>query len=401
MKKISSTALVLLTIILMDLLTGMEFDLFVPSFPQLQAEFSLTPFWVEALISINFLGYCISLFVVGSLADRYGRKHIILLGLGIFAIGSILCLWAPCYFALLLGRFLHGIGIAAPAILSFLIIADSYPLKQQQVFMAMMNGAMNLAVAVSPLLGSYITFYYHWKGNFATLLGLSLIALFMAILFIPKHNLPEHKEDAALFDYMPLFKSKTLMQMMAHITFMIVPYWIFVGMSPLLYMKSFGVSIEHFGYYQGALALFFAFGSISFGFIINRFERKKTLFVTNQIFILSFLTVACVTWINSANPLLITIAFIPFVIAQIIPSTILYPLCLNFMPKAKGRVSAMIVGSCLILCALSLQLAGFVYRGSFQHIGMIILPFILMSVFTLFKVIKNEEVMNYGKVQPE
>ena len=66
------------------------------------------------------------------------------------------------------------------------------------------------------------------------------------------------------------------------------------------------------------------------------------------------------------------------------------------MPKAKGRVSAFIVGSRLILCALSLQLAGFIYRGSFQNIGMIILPFILMSVITLFKVIKNDEIMKFG-----
>lgn len=396
MKQLTSKSLVLLTIILMDLLTGMEFDLFVPSFPELQHQFNLSPFWVEALLSVNFLGYCFSSFFVGDLADRYGRKPILLLGLALFIIGSLLCLLAPFCSLLLIGRFLHGVGIAAPAILSFLIIADAYPLKQQQVFMAMMNGVMNMAVAASPVLGSYITFYVHWQGNFIALLGLALIALLMTIMFIPVQNQSSQKEEATLFDYLPLFKSKSLMLLMAHITFMIIPYWIFVGMSPLLYMKALGVSLAHFGYYQGVLALLFAFGSIIFGFIINRFDRKKTLHVTNQIFIFSLLCMAWVTWINSANPLFITIAFIPFVIGQIIPSTILYPLCLNFMPKAKGRVSAVIVGSRLILCALSLQLAGLVYKGSFQYIGMIILPFILLSVITLFRVINNDEIMKFG-----
>lgn len=391
MKELTSKSLVLLTIIMMDLLTGMEFDLFVPSFPELQHQFNLSTFWIEALLSINFLGYCFSLFFVGGLADRYGRKPVLLMGLTLFIIGCVLCLWAPFYPLLLIGRFLHGVGIAAPAILSFLIIADAYPLKQQQVFMAMMNGVMNMAVAVSPVVGSYITFYFHWRGNFIALLGLALIALLMTIMFIPVQNQPSQEEESTLFDYLPLFKSKPLMLLMAHITFMIIPYWIFVGMSPLLYMKALGVSLAHFGYYQGVLALLFAFGSIIFGFIINRFDRKKTLYVTNQIFIFSFLSMAWVTWINSDNPLLITIAFIPFVIGQIIPSTILYPLCLNFMPKAKGRVSAVIVGSRLILCALSLQLAGFVYKGSFQYIGMIILPFILLSVVTLFKVINIKD----------
>src|ERR1700733_5539190 len=92
MKNALTNILLLATVISMDLLTGMEFDLFVPSFPQLQTYFHLSPFLVEALLSANFLGYCLSLFFVGGLADRYGRKPIILLGLTIFVIGSILCL---------------------------------------------------------------------------------------------------------------------------------------------------------------------------------------------------------------------------------------------------------------------------------------------------------------------
>jgi MFS transporter, DHA1 family, multidrug resistance protein len=76
----------------MDLLSGMEFDLFVPSFPALQASFHLSSFWVEALLSVNFIGYCLSLFIVGVTADRYGRKPILLVGLCIFILGSLLCL---------------------------------------------------------------------------------------------------------------------------------------------------------------------------------------------------------------------------------------------------------------------------------------------------------------------
>jgi DHA1 family bicyclomycin/chloramphenicol resistance-like MFS transporter len=63
-------SLILLTVILMDLLADMEFDLFVPSFPKLQNHFSLSPFWVESLLSINFIGYCVSLFICNN-SDIY------------------------------------------------------------------------------------------------------------------------------------------------------------------------------------------------------------------------------------------------------------------------------------------------------------------------------------------
>lgn len=118
--------MVLISVIFMDLLAGMEFDLFVPSFPELQSQFALSPFWVEALLSVNFLGYCLSLFFVGALGDRFGRKPIILLGLITFIFGSMLCLWAASYPFLIIGRFLQGVGVAAPAILSFLIIASAF-----------------------------------------------------------------------------------------------------------------------------------------------------------------------------------------------------------------------------------------------------------------------------------
>jgi DHA1 family bicyclomycin/chloramphenicol resistance-like MFS transporter len=92
---------------------------------------------------------------------------------------------------MLLGRFLQGVSIAAPAILSFLIIANSYTLKKQQVIMAMLNGAMNISVAAAPVIGSYLTLYFHWQGNFLTLLVLGLVTLAMTLLFIPTLNQPE------------------------------------------------------------------------------------------------------------------------------------------------------------------------------------------------------------------
>lgn len=389
MKQESITkSLILMTVILMDLLAGMEFDLFVPSFPELQNHFHLSPLLVESLLSVNFLGYCISLFFVGGLADNFGRKPIILLGLVVFIVGSLCCLWAPSYSFLLIGRFLQGIGIAAPAILSFLIIADAYTLKQQQFWMAMLNGTKNTAVAIAPVIGSYITLYFHWQGNFTTLLILGLIALVMTLVFIP-YIAPEHKETLSFKGYIPLFQSNSLMLLMMNIIFMFVPYWIFVGMSPLLYMKDLHVSLAHFGYYQGVLALVFAAGSVLLGLIMHAFSQEKIIRAASKIYIISLISIGLVTLTNSYNPLLITVAFLPFIISQIIPSTILVPICMNFIPNSKGKISAVLQGSQLIFTALSVALAGHFYRGSFQNIGVIISIFIILATLSHFRVIKN------------
>ncbi len=391
--------MLLVTIVLMDLLTGMEFDLFVPSFPQLQTHFDLSAFWVEALLTVNFLGYCLSLFFVGALADKFGRKPILLLGLLIFIFGSILCLWAPYYEIMLMGRFLQGIGIASPSILSFIIIADSYPLEKQQFYLAMLNGLKNASVAAAPVIGSYITLYFQWRGNFMTLLLLGIFTFGMTLYFIPRYKLPEQPETLSLSAYKPLFQSKPMILLMLHIIFLFVPYWIFVGMSPLLYMDDLGVSLTHFGYYQGALALSFALGSVAYGFILNKLNHKTMLGIANLIFMLSFISIVYLAITDNRSPLLITLAMLLFVIGQIVPSTIIYPMCLNLIPQAKGKVSGLVGMMSLLLQSTGLQLAGFLYIGSFNSIGMIISLFILLIVISLYWIMGNNELMNFEQAK--
>lgn len=399
MDQIFSKRMILLTIILMDLLTGMEFDLFVPSFPELQHHFGLSPSWIAATLSVNFIGYCLSLFFLGDLSDRYGRKPIILAGLITFVIGSILCLWPPTYKFLLFGRLLQGLGVAAPAILSFLIIADSYPIKEQQFLMGILNGAMNIAVAAAPVIGSYITLYFHWQGNFAALLIVGLLVLAMTIIFIPPDKHVAHSESVSLrgfHGYLAIFQSKPLTLLMVNLLFIFVPYWIFVGMSPLLYMKALGVSLSHFGYYQGTLALIFAVGSIIYGLMIKTFElnQKKMLYVSMQIFIASLITISLAASLDSTDPLLITLAILVFIVGQIIPTIILYPICLNYLPHAKGRVSAIIQGGRLILTSIALQITSYFYDGTFQNIGLVMVCFIFVAVITLNFVLTNRELMS-------
>jgi DHA1 family bicyclomycin/chloramphenicol resistance-like MFS transporter len=392
MNQSSSSAMIILTVILMDILTGMEFDLFVPGFAQLQNHFNLTVFWVEALLSVNFIGYCIGLFFVGFLADNHARKSIILMGLCAFITGSLFCLSKNIYGFVLLGRLLQGFGIAAPAVLSFLIIADRYPLQKQQSLMGILNGSLNIAAGAAPVIGSYITLHLQWRGNFIALLLLGVLVLVMTLFFIPVYKIPENNPKTWLSGYKSVFQKKPILLMIGTLVIMFVPYWIFVGISPLLYIKNFHLSLPIFGLYQGVLAFSFAIGSIIFGLVIGNYSQKKWLSIGIIIFIMALLAMGWVSITNSHNPRLITLSMLIFVMGQIIPSTILYPLCLNLMPEAKAKISAIMQGGRLILTALILQVVGYFYNGSFQYTGMIIFFFILIIIFTQYCMIKSKNI---------
>ena len=215
----------------------------------------------------------------------------------------------------------------------------------------------------------------------------------MTIFFIPadKHIASQSITLSGLRGYFEIFQSKPLMLLIINLLFIFIPYWIFVGMSPLLYMKDLGVSLAHFGYYQGVLAIVFACGSLFFGLMMKRIDvnQKRMLQINNIILITSMLALGLASLPGLANPLWITLAILVFVIGQIIPSIILYPVCLNFLPHAKGRVSAILQGSRLILTAIALQIAGYFYQGTFVNIGMIIISCIFVAVITSYLVIQS------------
>ncbi len=385
--------MLLFTIMVMDILTGMEFDLFVPSFAQLQQQFHLSAFWIEALLSVNFIGCVLSLFIVGDLADHYGRKSIILAGLCIFVLGSICCLVNDSFTLILLGRFLQGLGIAAPAILSFLIIADRYSLQKQQVLMALLNGSLNIAAGFAPVIGSYIALYFQWHGNFIALLILGLITLIMTFCFVPAKDPHTHHINHAWFrGYGELFRSKTLLLYVSTIVIMNTPYWIFVGISPLLYIKDLHVNLSRFGFYQGILAFAFAIGSLLFGYLIRYASQARWLMIGIGLFVIALALILWVTITNSMSPLAITFAMLIFVIAQIIPGTILYPLSINFIPHAKAKISALTQIARFIVTAIGLEIAGYFYQGSFQNTGIIILLFVVMIIVMQYYAAKISQI---------
>lgn len=383
--------MLILTAILLDLLGGAEIDIFVPSFPELQKIFNISVFWAEGLLSANFIGSVLALFFIGGLSDKYGYKPVILLGLAIFIIGSIFCLYATSYISLIVGRFLQGIGIAAPSSLYFVIIADNYPIKRQQFIMGMLNGLMNAAVAAAPVLGSYITINYRWQGNFTLLLFSGIAVLIMTILFVP-HKKAKAKEDISS-EYKEIFSSKILMLLLSNLVFKALPYWVFLGMSSIIYVEALGVNLAHYGYYQGTWALVFSIGSVIAG-IATKYVKSKTLLIFSAYMsLLGLIAIVLVTIFDTKSPLLIAAAFIIVSIAEIIPSTVMYPLCMHLLPHAKGKISSVLYISRMILISIALQIAGYFYSGSFQNVGIIISVIIVLVVVTSFMVARNKEIL--------
>ncbi|MCX7338417.1 MAG: multidrug effflux MFS transporter [Alphaproteobacteria bacterium] len=373
-----------LSLLITCILAGIEIDIFTPSFPEIGRHFQLSPFMLQLMLSVNFAAYCVGSLFVGSLGDRYGRRPVILISFIIFIVGSFLCTFAPTYEWLILGRLLQGLGISGPAVLAYVVIIDAYPPEKQASMMGILNGIITLSMALAPVFGSYVNLYYGWRGNFSILLGHSILAFGLCLWTLPK-GVKNPNASLSLAGYSELLKSRTVLTYIWALCFSVVGYWVFIGISPLLYMDSLGVDLKHFGFYQGALSAAYAVISLTSPLLFKRFGLTRSLKGGTILQLSGSLALMMAGVFLTDNPLIITGLMIVISLGVVFPFNILFPAALEAVPDSKGKMAALMNAIRLIICAIALEFIGYIYTGAFYPIAL----FIGVSATSAFLLIRQ------------
>lgn len=379
--------LLLTTVLVMQILAGIEVDIFVPSLPNLKMTFNLTPFMAELIVGINLASHCFGSLLVGALGDRYGRKPIIIYSLIVFIIGSVICVIATEYYHILIGRILQGIGISGPVVLSYVVIADVYNKSDQQKIAGILNCIIAVSIAYAPVIGSYINMYYGWRGNFSSLLISGLVCLPFTLLI--KNNIPFAKKNY-LEVYLNILKTKKSLLYILFLSFISTPYWVFIAISPILYMEDLHVSMSQFGFYQGALAASFAITSLFSSQLVKKFGAKKCLFLGICLLLIFFILTIWLVIFEIKDPGIITLVFIIESIGAVFPVNLVYPYMLESYDNAKGKIAAMFTAFRLILTLFFIQTIGYLYQGTFLHLGIAIIIIISIAMTLFIKLYKIE-----------
>lgn len=100
-------------------------DIYLPAMPDMAREFAVDPSQISQTISAYLLALAICQLFYGPLADRFGRKPVLLAGIAIYIGGSLGCAVAESYSSFLLFRLLQGAGAAAGLVIGRTLIADT------------------------------------------------------------------------------------------------------------------------------------------------------------------------------------------------------------------------------------------------------------------------------------
>src|SRR6185312_7119003 len=131
------------------------------------------------LFSIYLLAQAVSVPVYGKLADLFGRKPVILFGIGLFLLGSVLCGAAWSMGALIGSRALQGLGAGAIAPVAITIVGDIYSPAERAKAQGYIASVWGIAAVVGPTLGGLLSEYASWRWIFFVNIPLCLLSAAM------------------------------------------------------------------------------------------------------------------------------------------------------------------------------------------------------------------------------
>ena len=373
-------------LILLVMLVGSwsELDLYAPSFPQMMHYFGTTEHMMQWTLSINFLGFFLASLLCGPLADSFGRRKVILLGSAIFVVGSFICLWAPSIEWMLCGRLVQGVGVSAPVTVCMAVIADIYQGERQVKLLSRLNSAITVAMASAPIIGVYLTDNFGWSANFVAIFAIALVGMVMIWLFIPEthdHTLrTEFKPATLISGYWTLLKSKQFMAAVLGLCLSVTPYFILIGILPLLFIEAMGVAINHYAFYQGSIVGLYSILSLSMPWILARFDFLKVVRLSIIMSIVALIGSYVMSQLVPDSPVLITAMMWIYVVGIVVPPTMMFSSAMDMFPGLRASASSLIQSMRMLSMSLGTAIAGMLYDGTFKPISFVMMVFLLLSV---------------------
>ncbi|WP_255658160.1 MFS transporter [Actinoplanes sp. L3-i22] len=139
-------------------------------------------------------GYALALAALllgaGSLADRYGRRRTYLVGIGVFAVSSLLCAIAPNEQALIAARVLQGAGGAAMFACTAALLNVTYRGHDRGIAFGIWGAVNGAAAAAGPLAGGLLTEHFGWRWVFLVNLPICLIAVWFTLRGVAESKAP-------------------------------------------------------------------------------------------------------------------------------------------------------------------------------------------------------------------
>lgn len=251
--KVNTLLLILLGAI--AAMTPLAIDMYLPAMPNIAKDLAVAESAVQMTLSVYIGAFAVGQLIHGPLADSFGRKPILLIGIFFFAIASVLSAMVNSIETLMLARGFQGFAGAAVAVIIQAIVRDMFDREDFTRVMSFVTLIMTIAPLVGPLLGGHISVWLGWRAIFIILTAIAILIGIAVLRKIPE-TLSEKNKQSLRFgvvtrNYLSLFKDPVAMGLILCSAFSFSGMFAFLTAGSFVYIDVYGVKPDHFGYFFG------------------------------------------------------------------------------------------------------------------------------------------------------
>ena len=341
-------------------------DMYIPAMPNMMVALDTTISSMHLTMSAYLTGFAVFHLVCGPLADRYGRKPILLLGTAVFVIGCLGCAVSTTIDQLLMFRLLQGIGACVGPTLARTVTRDVFGPTRAARALSLIAMLMALAPAVAPMLGGLMLLVLPWNSIFVFLAvyGAVMIVLIQRLL---AESLPQRQSLHPLViarNYRELVMDPFYLSVTVASGLVYAGLIAYLSSSSFVYIEMLGVPVEYFGLvFLTAVAGYMTGSGIS-ARLAGRFDSEQVMLLGSALALFACVLIlsAAYIWPRSVLALMLPMMFYSTGLGLVLPHAM--AIALRPFPHIAGTASALLGFVQMSLSAVASALTGVFLKDS-------------------------------------
>ena len=236
-------------------------DMYLPGFSGIAKDLNTTVAQVSMSLSSYFIGISAGQLLYGPLLDRFGRKKPLFIGLMVYILASLGCIYVNNIDTFIFLRFIQAIGSCAATVASVAMVRDLFPVKDIPKVFSLLMLVLGLSPMLAPTIGGYVTEDFGWHIVFFILMCMGIAILIASQIGLPNSYKPDTsislKPKPIISNFMKVLKEPQFYTYAFTGSIAFSGLFTYVAASPIVFMDIYHVDAKTYGW-------IFAFMSVSF-----------------------------------------------------------------------------------------------------------------------------------------
>jgi DHA1 family bicyclomycin/chloramphenicol resistance-like MFS transporter len=244
---------------LVTLSASLAMNLYVPAFPRMAADLGVDGRTIQLSVSCYLAALAIGQNIYGPLSDRHGRRVPLCAGLAIYALASIGTATSASAEALMLWRFMQGLGACAAMVIPRAVVRDLYTGVEAARMLAMVMVVVSVAPLLAPMLGSALIAILPWNALFWFMAAAATASLLLVMTRLPESCPVDRRAPggigAMIGRYRALLADRRFVAQVALLAFAQSGYFVFLAGSPQVFLQVHGLATWQYSLVFGISAI--------------------------------------------------------------------------------------------------------------------------------------------------